>query len=186
MDYSTPGFPVLLYVSEFVEIHVHWVDPKWSNHLILCWSLLILPSIFPSIRVFSSEWALPIRRPKYWSFSSVPGVVLRELYSPKFVVDLVFEDCFRKWESSENKDSKRNLNGFFNFLDNFSKYYLRWRPRLSELWFSCHNLPGSSVELNKTPLEIQDWNLSGAKGTVYSAYIQWLYRPWNERMALLW
>ena len=43
--------------------------------------------------------------------------------------------------------------------------------RDSELWFSCHNLPGSSVELNKTPLEIQDWNLSGAKGTGYSAYI---------------
>ena len=89
----------------------------------------------------------------------------------KVWVDLVFEDCFRKWESSENKDSKRNLNGFFNFLDNFSKYYLRWRPRLSELWFSCHNLPGSSVELNKTPLEIQDWNLSGAKGTVYSTVV---------------
>ena len=40
-----------------------------SNHLILCCPLLLLPSVFPSIRVFSSESALHIRWPKYWSFS---------------------------------------------------------------------------------------------------------------------
>ena len=40
-----------------------------SNHLILCHLLLLLPSIFPSIRVFSNESALPMRWPKYWSFS---------------------------------------------------------------------------------------------------------------------
>ena len=40
-----------------------------SNHLILCSSLFLLPSVFPSIRVFSSESALQIRWPKYWSFS---------------------------------------------------------------------------------------------------------------------
>ena len=40
-----------------------------SNHLILCRPLLLLPSIFPGIRVFSNESALPIRWPKYWSFS---------------------------------------------------------------------------------------------------------------------
>ena len=40
-----------------------------SNHLILCRSLLLLPSIFPSIRVFSNESFLCIRWPKYWSFS---------------------------------------------------------------------------------------------------------------------
>ena len=40
-----------------------------SNHLILCYSLLLLPSIFPSIRVFSNESVLHIRWPKYWSFS---------------------------------------------------------------------------------------------------------------------
>ena len=41
-----------------------------SNHLILCHPLLLLPPIFPSIRVFSSELALCIKWPKYWSFSS--------------------------------------------------------------------------------------------------------------------
>ena len=40
-----------------------------SNHLILCHALLLLPSIFPSIKVFSNESALCIRWPKYWSFS---------------------------------------------------------------------------------------------------------------------
>ena len=46
---------------------IKWVMP--SNHLILCHAFLLSPSIFPSIRVFSSESALHIRWPKYWSFS---------------------------------------------------------------------------------------------------------------------
>ena len=55
-----------------------------SNHLILCRPLLLLPSIFPSIRVFSNESALHIRWPKYWSFSfsispsnEHPGLIFR-------------------------------------------------------------------------------------------------------------
>ena len=44
-----------------------------SDHLILCCPLLLLPSIFPSIRVFSNESALPIRWPKHWSFSNSPS-----------------------------------------------------------------------------------------------------------------
>ena len=44
-----------------------------SNHLILCHLLLLLPSIFPSIRIFSSESALRISWPKYWSFSMSPS-----------------------------------------------------------------------------------------------------------------
>ena len=46
---------------------IGWV--RSSNHLILCCPLLLLPSIFPSIRVLSNHLALPIRWPKYWSFS---------------------------------------------------------------------------------------------------------------------
>ena len=60
MDCSTPGFAVLYYLLEFAQTHVHWV-----SHF----SLLLLPSIFPSIRVFSNELALHIRWPKYCSFS---------------------------------------------------------------------------------------------------------------------
>ena len=44
-----------------------------SNHLILCHTLLLLPSIFPSIRVFTSELTLRIRWPKYWSFNISPS-----------------------------------------------------------------------------------------------------------------
>ena len=51
-----------------------------SNHLILCHPLLFLPSIFPSIRVFSNESVLPIRWPKYWSlsFSISPSSVIQD------------------------------------------------------------------------------------------------------------
>ena len=48
-------------------ISIEWVVP--SNHFILCHPLLLPPSVFPSIRVFSNESALPIRWPKCWSFS---------------------------------------------------------------------------------------------------------------------
>ena len=68
MDCSTPGFPVLHHLLELLKLmSIESVMP--FNHLILCHSLLLLPSIFPSIRVFSNESALCIRWPKYWSFS---------------------------------------------------------------------------------------------------------------------
>ena len=51
--------------SKFLSIELLML----SDHLILCHSLLLLPSIFPSIRVFSNESALCIKWPKYWSFS---------------------------------------------------------------------------------------------------------------------
>ena len=54
-----------------------------SNHLILCCPLLLLPSIFPNIRVFSNESALCIRWPKYWSFRFSPSNECSELISFK-------------------------------------------------------------------------------------------------------
>ena len=68
MECSTPGFPVHHQLPELTQTHVHWVVMP-SNHLILCHPLLLLPSIFHSIRVFSNELALCMRGPKYWSFS---------------------------------------------------------------------------------------------------------------------
>ena len=68
MNHSTPGLPVHHQLPEFTQTHVHCVVMP-SNHLILCPALLLLPLIFPSIRVFTNESALPIRWPKYWSFS---------------------------------------------------------------------------------------------------------------------
>ena len=67
MDCIMPGFPVLHYLPKFAQTHIQSMMP--SNHLILCCSLLLLLSIFPSIRVFSNDSVLCIRWPKYWSFS---------------------------------------------------------------------------------------------------------------------
>ena len=68
MDCSTPGHPVHHQLSELLKfMSIESVMP--FNHLILCCPLLLLPSIFPNIRVFSKESFLCIRWPKYWSFS---------------------------------------------------------------------------------------------------------------------
>ena len=68
MDCSTSGFPVHHQLQNLLKlVSIELVMP--SNYLILCCPLLLLPSIFPSIRVFSSESVLHIRWPKYWSFS---------------------------------------------------------------------------------------------------------------------
>ena len=68
MDCSTLGFPVLHHFLEIAQTHVHWVgDAIQPSHLLS--PFLLLPSIFPRTRVFSSESALCIRWPKYWSFS---------------------------------------------------------------------------------------------------------------------
>ena len=68
MDHSTPGLPVYHQLPESTQTHVHWVDDA-IQPLILCRPILLLPSIFPSIRVFSNKSVLCIRQPKYWSFS---------------------------------------------------------------------------------------------------------------------
>ena len=89
MDCRMPGLPVYHQLPKCTQTHVHWVGDaiqsshplsSWhrlmsielqmpSSHLILHRPLLLLPSIFPSIRIFSNESALHIRWPKYWSFS---------------------------------------------------------------------------------------------------------------------
>ena len=67
IDCSTPGFPVLPCLPEFAQVYVHWAgDAIQPSHPL---SSPLLPSIFPSIRVFSNESVLCIRWPKYWSFS---------------------------------------------------------------------------------------------------------------------
>ena len=68
MDCSTLGLPVYHQLLELTQTHVHWVgDAIQPSHPLS--ALLLLPSIFPSIKVFSNESALHIRWPKYWSFS---------------------------------------------------------------------------------------------------------------------
>ena len=81
MNCSMPGLPVHHQLPEFTETHVHLVGDAFQP-LILCHPLLLLPSITPSIRVFSNESTLHMRWPKYWSFSfsiisskEIPGLI---------------------------------------------------------------------------------------------------------------
>ena len=67
MDCSMSGFPVYSQLPLLTQTHVHPVGD--ATHLNLCHPLLLLPSIFPSIRVFKNESALCTRWPMYWSFS---------------------------------------------------------------------------------------------------------------------
>ena len=67
-NYGIPDFPVHDKLLELAQTHVHRVGDT-SNRLILCHPLLLLVSVFPSIRVFSRESVLHIRWPKYWNFS---------------------------------------------------------------------------------------------------------------------
>ena len=68
MDCSTPGLPVHHQLPEFTQTHAHWIgDAIQPSHPLS--SLLLSPSIFTNIRVFSNESAFRIRWPKYWSFS---------------------------------------------------------------------------------------------------------------------
>ena len=78
---STPGLPVHHHLLEFTQTHGHWVSDA-IQPFILCHPLLFLPTIPPSIRVFSNESTLHIRWPKYWSFSfsiipskEIPGLI---------------------------------------------------------------------------------------------------------------
>ena len=65
-----------------------------SNHLLLCGPLILLPSIFPSIRVFSNESALHIRWSKYWSFSF--SITPSNEYSDLGVETVAFQDGMNK------------------------------------------------------------------------------------------
>ena len=65
-SHGLPGFSILHHLTEFAQTHVHWVSNAIQpSHL----PLLLLPSMFPRIRLFSNESVLHIRWPKYWSFS---------------------------------------------------------------------------------------------------------------------
>ena len=71
MDSSTPGFLVLHDLAQSLLKLMSFESVMPSNHLILCCPVLLLSSIFPSIRLFFNESALHIRWLKYWSFFSI-------------------------------------------------------------------------------------------------------------------
>ena len=96
-----------------------------SNHLILCRPLLLLPSIFSSIRVFSNESAVHIRRPKYWSFSFSP--------SNEYRVHLYYANtanCFQ-WAFEHHREFKIVVISILQ--NNYNQLHLPW--------YHCPGLP---------------------------------------------
>ena len=112
MDCSRPGFPVHHQLWTLLKLmSIEWVIP--SNHLLLCHPLLLLPSIFPSIRVFSSKSVLRIRWPKYWSFSF--SISLSSEYSDSFPLGLT------GWISLQSKGLSRVFSN-----TTVQKFYRLW------------------------------------------------------------
>ena len=104
-----------------------------SNHLIFCRPLFLLPSIFPSIRVFSNESALLIRWPKYWSFSfnispcsGHPGLVFRMDWLDLLAVQGTLKNLLQH-HSSKASILRRSKPG----LENFEHYF-------TTVWDECN------------------------------------------------
>ena len=116
MNCSTPGFPVLKHLPEFAKTYLHEsVMPP--NHLILCRPLLLPPSFFPSIRVFSNESTLCINGPMYWSlhFSIIPFNEYSGLIS--FRIDwldlLVVQGTLKSLQHHSSEASMLRCSAFF-------------------------------------------------------------------------
>ena len=115
MNHSTPGLPVHHQLPDLLKLKS--IEPVMpSNHLILCHPLLLPPSIFPSIRVFSNESVLRIRLPKYWSssFNISPSNEYSGLIS--FRMDWLDLLAVRAQESSPTSQFKRINSLALSFL----------------------------------------------------------------------
>ena len=103
---ASPSFTISRSLFKLMSIELVML----SSHLILCHLLLLLPSIFPSIRVFPSESVLHIRWPKYWSFSfSIsPSNEYSGLIS--FRIDWLFSFCPRDSQESSSTPLFKSIN----------------------------------------------------------------------------
>ena len=122
LDCKTPGFPVRHQLM-FIESVMPY------THLNLCCPLLLLPSIYPSIRVFSNESVLPIRWPKYWSFSF------------SIVLPVIIQDWFLYVRLAGSPCSPRNSQEFspiaqFKSINSSALSFLYGRtiPSILDIW----------------------------------------------------
>ena len=133
MDCSTPGFPVHHQLLELAQTHVHQVgdaiQPSYP-----CRLLLLLPSIFPSIRVFFNESVLPIRWQKYWSFSfsTSPSNEFSGLISFRIIINIINKSILLK------EGNKR--------LPHFLNYSLFWGKSFT--WKNGKNKKKLSSKMN--------------------------------------
>ena len=125
MDCSMPGFPVLHYLPELTQTHVHQVS-MLSNHLVLCHPFLLLPSVFPSSRVFSNELALLIRWPKYWSFTV--SICFSNDYSQLISFRIDWFDLLAERDSQESSPTPQ-----FESINSLAALSLAFDPTLASL-----------------------------------------------------
>ena len=109
MDCSTPVFPVFHHLLELTQI-MSIESVMSSNHLILCPPLLLLPSIFPNIRIFFNESVLCIMWPKYWSFSL--SISPSNEYS-----GLILQDCLVGFPCSPKDSQEPSATPQFKSID---------------------------------------------------------------------
>ena len=143
-DCSMPGFPVLHYLLEFAQTHVHWVGDTIQSSPLL--SHLLLPSVIRSIRVFSSESALHISWPKDWSFSfsSSPSNEYLGLLSFKtdwFEILAVQGTLKSLLQHHSSKASVLQSSAFFTVQ--LSCTPQRWRICLSQLFPGTGTVPST-------------------------------------------
>ena len=129
--------------SEFAQTHVHWVGDT-IHHLILCHPLLLLPSIFPSIRFFSNESALCIRWTKNWSFH-LQHQSFQWIFSVNFLWDLLVwspccprdsqESSIPQFESISTQSSLGSISHICTWL--LEKSYLWLYRSWSMKWYLC-------------------------------------------------
>ena len=146
---QTHGFPVLHYLPEFAQTHVHWVDD--AIHLILCHSLPLLPSVFPRIRVFSNESSL------HQSFGASASVLPMSIqgWFPLGMIGLISlvnrttKDCARtafynlwsNWTMSGTKNVARLKLGVFLLYLLLSALTVTQCLPLSRSFHLCHHVP---------------------------------------------
>jgi len=99
--------PLLFTISQSLLKFMSTESMMLTNHLILCCPCLLLPSIFPSIRIFSNESALHIRWPKYWSFSFI--ITSSTVYSGLISFGIDWFDLLLVQETLESILQKLNL-----------------------------------------------------------------------------
>ena len=168
MNCSTPGFPALHYLPELAQTHVHWVSDTIQPSHPLSPHLLLLPSVFPSIRVISNELALPIRWPKYWRFRTI-----LHLYAP-IILSLITQAALSAW------------NSFLTLFMGWKKCILipkvsiqmlpllLWLPLWCEhclcvLWAQSHG--GNHLDVL--------WSLGPESVPFYPSILRSLYRAWH-------
>ena len=118
-----------------------------ANHLILCRPLLLLPSIFPSIRVFSNESALHIRWPKYWSFSfnisptnEHPGLIsFRMDWLGLLAVQATLKSLLQHHSSKASILLRSAI--FSNHILKFCLFYKIFKERAFVIWLYCFPFP---------------------------------------------